>query len=302
MAIPSWVDAWLGERSADTRATYRDSLGLFARAIGIAETSGDWQAGVNALLSCPDSASAYGLIGRWRAEMDGRGLSPATVRLRLATAASLLSKADALGAIAWRPPKLRMPESRPVRDVSGVADEDVGKMAVAASQTGDKERNLAVLALLRSGGLRRVEVARLTKADVTLAGPLVRVAVHGKGGGGRVVALAGEPAALVRAWLRLAGEGGSLFGLTRGGVRAVLQRLGKRAGLGPRQVGSHRFRHAFLTDAANVDEDAAALAAGHKSVGTTRRYRDDRQKRADGLSAGLCRSATWTPKLIEPGV
>jgi integrase/recombinase XerD len=147
-------------------------------------------------------------------------------------------------------------------------------------------RDRAIMETLYSTGLRRLEVSRLTAADVDFAGGVVLVR-QGKGRKDRVVAI-GERALL---WLgkylaearpKLAkpgDEAGPLFVTEKGGpltgkyISAMVTRYVARSGLG--KVGScHLFRHTCATlmlehgaDIRHVQEQL-----GHACLQTTQIY------------------------------
>ncbi len=115
-------------------------------------------------------------------------------------------------------------------------------------------REQAIISLLVDSGLRAAELCRLRVADVALeAGVLT---VIGKGGDEELVPFGDTTVRRLQAWLdvRSAAEGVetvfvSLGGLTPGqplttsGLRNILRRLGKKAGLDG--VSPHAFRRAF---------------------------------------------------------
>ena len=102
----------------------------------------------------------------------------------------------------------------------------------------DRER--AIVLLLIDTGLRRAEACSLSWDD--LEGNTIRLR-QGKGGRGRIV-LVGEHTLSALQCLRQRSTG-SLIGLKPEGLRAVLMRLGQRAGV--EQVTCHAFRRTFAT-------------------------------------------------------
>ena len=147
-------------------------------------------------------------------------------------------------------------------------------------------RNRAILETLYSTGLRRMEIVRLTAADIDFAGGAVLVR-QGKGRKDRVVPIGERALAWVAKYLadarpklaRCGDEAGSLFVTERGApltvryLSAMVTRYVTRAGLG--KVGScHLFRHTCATlmleggaDIRHVQEQL-----GHACLQTTQIY------------------------------
>lgn len=152
-------------------------------------------------------------------------------------------------------------------------------------------RDVALLALLYGGGLRRTEAVDLDVDDV--AGD--ELTVHGKGAKVRQVYLSAVHAFDVQTWLAVRGsEGGPLLcPVLRGGrvvirrltdqaVLVALRRLAARASLA--KFSPHDLRRTFISTLLDKGADIATVAklAGHAQVTTTARYdrRDERAKRA----------------------
>lgn len=112
-------------------------------------------------------------------------------------------------------------------------------------------RNAAIISLLFDSLLRSHELCRLVTADLDL--DRQRVLVRGKGGKKSWVRYGADTAERLRAWLAVrqtvaksdllfVGCGGSTpgKGLTPNGLRAILKRIGKRAGV--EDLTTHAFR------------------------------------------------------------
>lgn len=143
-------------------------------------------------------------------------------------------------------------------------------------------RNRALLYLVWRSGLRCQEALNLRPGDVDVGRATIRVR-KGKGGKARTVPMdAGIPAQL-EPWLearRVRGLSRRLLFCTLSGgpvssryVRALLGRLGERAGLGKR-CHPHALRHTFAFELANEGVPLHAIQAllGHTSLDTTTTY------------------------------
>ncbi len=159
-----------------------------------------------------------------------------------------------------------------------------------------ESRDLAVLELLYSTGMRLAELVGLNDADIDLISDQVKV--RGKGKRERIVPLGQHATGALRNYLaqrdvlRVAGReggGGGSWGNGGGGRPVFLSRLGRR--LGPRGVqravkrmlaflarGSelhvHALRHSFATHLLDAGADLRAVQEllGHASLSTTQVY------------------------------
>jgi integrase/recombinase XerC len=143
-------------------------------------------------------------------------------------------------------------------------------------------RDLAIMELLYSSGLRLAELTRLDLDDVDLQDAMVRVT--GKGNKVRVAPVGRQAVNMLRRWLqqRTAMTGPqeqALFVSRRGtrlGPRAVQQRLrhwGLQQGLSGR-VHPHRLRHSFASHLLESSGDLRAVQEllGHANISTTQVY------------------------------
>jgi integrase/recombinase XerC len=143
-------------------------------------------------------------------------------------------------------------------------------------------RDLAMMELLYSSGLRLAELAGLDLTDLDLADRTVRVT--GKGSKTRILPVGKQAVAALRAWLadRVAfARGGSpaLFVGRDGrrlGARAIQRRIGRWAqatGIGV-PVHPHLFRHSFATHLLESSRDLRGVQEllGHADISTTQVY------------------------------
>ena len=197
-----------------------------------------------------------------------RKLAPATIARKLAAVRAFLRHAlgpervpDASFAPRW--PR-RLPEAPRPREVDAELESLDGDGPLAL-------RNLALIELVYSAGLRSQEAVDLNLADVDFEQELVHV--RGKGGKERVVPLGEEAAHLVAGYVREArpelarGAENALFLSTRGRRldTSTLRRLLPHP---------HRLRHAFATHLLEGGADLRTIQEllGHSSLSTTQMY------------------------------
>lgn len=142
-----------------------------------------------------------------------------------------------------------------------------------------RERDLALIELLYSTGMRVGELVRLNRQDIHF--DTLEVVVFGKGSKERETYLNASASYHLKKYLLSRTDNNeSLFvsarspfsRLTEHGVREILQRLGKRAGI--EKVHPHRYRTTAATNALNRGmpiQDVQALL-GHEDINTTMIY------------------------------
>lgn len=198
-------------------------------------------------------------LAEWLA---GHQWSRETMRSHRAMLRSLYGWAHAGGRISADPARL-LRKVPPAVPTPRPADEDV--IGAALSRADDR---VALMLLLGSRhGLRRGEIAQVHTGDMTSAGGIVWLVVHGKGGKPRRVPVTGEAARLLRA-----APAGWVFPGRRGPLTAAhVGKLMRRA-LG--SATAHQLRHRFASVAYQRSGDIVAVSRllGHASVATTQRY------------------------------
>lgn len=142
-------------------------------------------------------------------------------------------------------------------------------------------RDLAMLELLYSSGLRLAELAGLDVTDLDLADRTVRVL--GKGSKTRILPVGKQAIVALRAWFAdragLAKGGAALFIGRNGerlGARAIQKRIGrwaKATGLGV-PLHPHLLRHSFATHLLESSRDLRGVQEllGHADISTTQVY------------------------------
>jgi integrase/recombinase XerD len=140
-------------------------------------------------------------------------------------------------------------------------------------------RDRALILLLLDTGIRASELCGLKIFQADLRNH--RVVVRGKGARERMVPFSPRTGQAIWRYLAQRGEERTaqpLFvswdgqGMTRDGLRRVLQRIGERGGV--RGVTVHRFRHTFAIEFLRNHPNAFALQRmlGHSSLEMVRRY------------------------------
>jgi len=197
-----------------------------------------------------------------------RKLAPATIGRKLAAVRTFLR--HALGpervpdaSFAPRRPK-RLPDAPRPHEIDGELDTLDGEGALAL-------RNLALVELVYSAGLRSQEAVDLDLADVDFEQEHVHV--RGKGGKERVVPLGEEASHAVALYLRE-----SRPQLVRGAENALfLSARGRRLDTSTLRrllPHPHRLRHAFATHLLEGGADLRTIQEllGHASLSTTQLY------------------------------
>jgi integrase/recombinase XerC len=152
----------------------------------------------------------------------------------------------------------------------------------AATSDGLDVRDLAIMELLYSSGLRLAELVGLDLANLDLKDRTVRVL--GKGSKTRIVPVGKQAVAALQAWLReraslaSVGENAVFVGRNgrRLGARAVQLRVAeyaKRQGIDVK-VHPHLFRHSFATHLLESSQDLRGVQEllGHANISTTQVY------------------------------
>jgi integrase/recombinase XerC len=151
--------------------------------------------------------------------------------------------------------------------------------AVARAAAGGlrEARDLAMLELFYSTGMRLSELAGLNDADVDLVSDQVKV--RGKGQKERIVPVGSHAIAALRGYLRKRGEGRATFVNQRGkrltprGVQLAMKKLFGTLARGT-DLHVHALRHSFATHLLDAGADLRSVQEllGHASLGTTQVY------------------------------
>jgi integrase len=259
------VQTWLQGRSKATVRMYKKDLELFL------DWAADHRRGVRSLESFlrKESGPANHDVTRWRNWMVEQGYASATVNRRLSSIRSICALADQVGLITWRI-TVRDVKHKPYRDTRGPGAEAVGKMIKLARQRvsetteaghrvqrANARRDYAMLMLIASLGLRRIEIARLDLEDFDTKNGMIRVTQKGETEK-TILYLPGKVAESITIWLEERGFApGPLFfpvGTKRREDKRIhvdsISRIVKNLGLElDIKVTPHGIRHTSITEA-----------------------------------------------------
>jgi integrase/recombinase XerC len=292
------VEAFLAGRSPQTVRAYAGDLADFAGFVGAATVA----AAAGRLLSST-AGQANALVLSYRADLLGRGLSPATINRRLAALRSMSKVARLLGLVSWSV-EVEAVRSEPYRDTRGPGRDGFRRLLAMLADRHDAKavRDRALLRLLFDLGLRRAEAVGIDLADLDRESGTV--AVLGKGRTQKVALTLPAPTQeALNAWLAIRGTTpGPLFHrldragkgkgrLTGGGVYDIIISLGRQVGL---RVRPHGLRHASITEALDLtggDVRAVQRFSRHRDVRVLARYDDNRTDLAGDVARKVARAA-----------
>lgn len=237
----------------------------------------------------------------WRAALEGRALSGATIRRKLAALASLFDHLLDSNAITGgnpvhgvKRPKVETNEGK----TPALGDHQAKALLEAPDPATLKgKRDQAILAVLLYHGLRREEAARLYVQDMQERRGIKHLRVHGKGGKLRYLPM--HPVALERIYAYLEASGHHLeqataplfmplrgkateAGLSADSIYALVGRYAKAAGIEVAGLGVHGLRATAATNALEHEADIAKVQQwlGHANISTTKMY-DRRNSRPE---------------------
>lgn len=291
------------QRSPATRSTYAGVYRAFAAFLGPGATPADLT---------PETVRGY------RDALERAGRSPATVAKQLS---ALRGLADALGADhatrSVRSARVARGEPRAL-----TADEYARLLQMPDRRTRQGKRDLALLHLLGSVGLRRAEAAELLIGDVDerrrSSDPRLRQAIaqstnwwvsvrYGKRGRTRHIPLDRASLDAISAWVKarpVAATEHLLLSLPRSGqaprdlttrdIARIVARHASAAGLPDDRRSPHVLRHTFCTHLADsgVAIDVIRELAGHADIRTTTIYTAVNDQRLEEAIAQRDRQAS----------
>jgi integrase/recombinase XerC len=228
------------------------------------------------------SALDHARIRSFAARSHARGLAGRSVARRLSAVRTFFRYLQREGVVTDNP-ALDVPAPKSARLLPGTLDVDtMARLLDFTPEDPLAVRDLALMELLYSSGLRLGELIGLTIADLDLGAGTVRVL--GKGAKERIVPVGKIARAALRQWLelraQLARPGTAALFVGRGGTalsaRAVQLRVAARArrqGV-PQHVYPHLFRHSFATHLLESSRDLRGVQEllGHSSISTTQIY------------------------------
>jgi len=273
--LQTWIDRFLHHLQTERRLSentckhYRRDLTellAFCRKTGI----GSWQ-----------QLDTHG-VRQFAASAHRRGLGGRSIQRQLSAVRSFYNYLLREQQVACNPAHdVRAPKSeRRLPDTLNV--DDIARLLGGSAQGGLALRDLAMLELLYSSGLRLTELVSLNLDDIDLAERMVRVT--GKGNKTRVVPVGAKALAAIEAWLKLRPaqveeNEAAVFTSRQGrrlGQRAVQQRVKRWTQLQgvPGDVHPHTLRHSFASHLLESSGDLRAVQEllGHADISTTQIY------------------------------
>ena len=273
------------QRSPETRRTYAAVYRSFCAFLDPEATAEDLT---------PETVRSY------RDQLERAGRTPATIAKHLSALRQLAEALDADPAIRTvRSPSVARGEPRALG-----GQEFARLLRMPDRRTRKGKRDLALLHLLGSGGLRRPEAANLLIADVDerrrAVDPRLRQAIahstswwvtvrYGKRGRTRAIPLDEDTLTAITAWVKVRPAAPTehlLLSLPRTGqppralstrdiARIVAQHAGAAGLPGDRRT-PHVLRHTFCTHLADTGADTAVIRelAGHADIRTTTIFTD----------------------------
>ncbi|MFW6264136.1 MAG: tyrosine-type recombinase/integrase [Cyanobacteriota bacterium] len=283
------TDLLADQKSSNTRRTYAKSLkDFFVTIAGVPPTV----ALVQEFLSLKQF-DAIALVLRYRSILIGRGLSPATINVRLSAVKSLVNYARKVGRCEYSLSDVEGLRVQIYRDTSGVDKEQFRSMLAQLDRTTLKgKRDYALLRLLWDNALRRNEISQTNVEDFD--GDQGQLWIQGKGSQQKeLVDLSAQAVEAINLWMQTRGEvkrGKPLFitldratrGTRLGGnaIYQVVRQLAKSAGI-RKPISPHRIRHSAITaalDATNGDTRRVQKFSRHVDLNTLTKYDDNRRQ------------------------
>jgi integrase/recombinase XerC len=221
-------------------------------------------------------------VRSFAAHSHARGLKGRSIQRRLAAARTFFGFLQREGSLKLNP-ALGIPAPRAARRLPHTLDVDqMARLLAFKPRNALETRDLALMELFYSGGLRLAELTGLKLKDLDLATGSARVV--GKGRKERIAPVGAHAVRALTSWLEqragMAQAGcESVFVGRNGGslsARAVQLRVAARAraqGL-PQHVHPHLFRHSFATHLLESSRDLRGVQEllGHANIGSTQIY------------------------------
>lgn len=271
--VPRYLEACQFERklSPDTLKAYRTDLAQFAR----------FAAGKN--------WADRELLGQYVRHLN-QSFAPRSVKRKLASLRAFCHELELEGQLAENPfdkLPIRIQSPQPIpRVIPGQMIRELLQSAYDAYTPGDREalRDIVVLELLFSTGLRVSELCAISADSFRLEEGMFRILIRGKGRKERVIQITTqELLELMKQYCREfsqeIGRTGSILVNRRGrplspqSVRRIIQKRLRQMGSSLR-VTPHMFRHTFATSLLDAGVDIRYIQSllGHSSIATTQIY------------------------------
>lgn len=292
------------KKSANTRRTYAKSLRDFFQTIIGDETIEPSIALIQEFLSL-DRFSAISLVLKYKRLLVDKGLSPATVDVRLCAIRSLVDYARKIGKCDFSLEDVEGIKVQNYRDTTGIEPESFKTIvALADTNTLKGKRDYAILRLLWDNALRRNEVSQANVKDFDPE--TGRLWIQGKGKNQKeAIDLSLQAIAAIQAWLEARGKVNpsqplfcTLDRATKGhrlsgnAIYKIVRNTATAAGI-KKILSPHRIRHSAITaalDATGGDTRRVQKLSRHADLNTLTRYDDNRlrhQKEVTKILADL---------------
>lgn len=282
--LPPEVTWFANIRNANTRRAYERDVRDFSLYIGIQQVE------------------EYRLVTRahviaWRKDLEGRSLSPSTIRRKLSALSSLFDSLCEANAVSHNPVSgvTRPNEGANEGHTPALSDAQARALLEAPPEgTLKGKRDRAILATLLYHGIRREELTKLRVRDVHQRQGVVHFRIQGKGGKTRFVPAAARALRLIQSYLEAAGHledrDGALFRPVRNNVtgetakhlhpdsvlKSIVKPYAKQVGINADVDGVcvHAMRATAATNALMHQADIAKVQEwlGHANISTTRLY------------------------------
>ncbi|MEO8307623.1 MAG: tyrosine recombinase XerC [Pseudomonadota bacterium] len=224
----------------------------------------------------------HGHVRSFAARSHAAGLGPRSIQRRLSAIRSFFGFLQREGLATLNPAAdVRAPKS-PKRLPRTADTDQMGRLMESPADTLLQQRDVAIMELLYSSGLRLAELVGLNLEALDLADRTVRVT--GKGNKMRVIPVGRKAVTALNRWLgarttiAAVGEQSVFVGRNgrRLGPRAIQLRLAQIARLQglPVKVHPHLFRHSFATHLLESSQDLRGVQEllGHADISTTQVY------------------------------
>jgi len=297
----SVIAEWLSEhRSANTRAAYRLDILDFAKTC---YRTDDVHKALKRFFALSEIEAGL-VLTKFKQLLRERGLKAASINRKLSALRALIDHARRRGLVTWRiadlvkgekertDPKERVKMRLPAASVEGLLDALNRLFSVIPRKGVRALRDRSIVALMALHGLRRVEIVRLSLADLSESDGIISLRVWGKGDKFRVIPLRKDTSELLRRYLSALKRAGiepiadaigvPVFVALRKGkgyrlnwrqVNNIVDSALQRAGLKRQGISCHSLRHTFATLAATeVPLPELAAYLGHASIATTGVY------------------------------
>jgi len=225
----------------------------------------------------------HGHVRAFGARSHAGGLGPRSIQRRFSAIRAFYGFLQREGLVRHNPATDVKAPKMPKRLPRTVDVDQMGRLLETPAQGALDERDLAMMELLYSSGLRLAELLSLDLTGLDLRDRTVRVT--GKGSKTRIVPVGAKAIAALTRWITttrpaLARPGETALFVGRNGrrigpraVQLRLAALARREGL-PVKVHPHLFRHSFATHLLESSQDLRGVQEllGHADISTTQVY------------------------------